>query len=99
MFDLAIVRYFYWFMPILCLIDHRNLVEFSWCVIVFAAQRLSELLQLPMHKNEEQQLEQYLQHKAGTTGPELLVLYYLQRSRIVDAIRLNSALKVFIVTF
>ena len=54
---------------------------------------MDKLLQLPLEEDEEKHLVEYLQTSQEPHSGELLVMYYLQRSRYIEAIRANSKLK------
>ena len=54
---------------------------------------MNQLLKLPLTELEEKWLENYLLSSMESHSEELLVMYYLQRARFVDAIRLNERLK------
>ncbi|CAH1774002.1 unnamed protein product [Owenia fusiformis] len=54
---------------------------------------IDSLLQLPMNDVEERQLIGYLQETKEPNSKEILIMHYLQRSRYVDAIRLNERVK------
>lgn len=53
---------------------------------------MDQLLKLPLTDLEEKWLENYLLTSMESHSEELLVMYYLQRARFVDAIRLNERL-------
>ncbi len=71
-------------------------VSMSWssklCLCV-AARSVDRLLQLPLQDEEERSLVEYLKNTQEANGSELLVLHYLQRSRFIEAIRLNNRIK------
>ncbi|XP_029651707.1 protein ELYS isoform X1 [Octopus sinensis] len=54
---------------------------------------LGQLMKLPLTEAEEKWLENYLMASPELNSKEALVVYYLQRARYVDAIRLNEKLK------
>ncbi|XP_064642421.1 protein ELYS-like isoform X2 [Lineus longissimus] len=54
---------------------------------------VDKLLQLSLDGVEERHLVQYLKESTEPNSLELLVMYYLQRARYVEAIRLNEKLK------
>ncbi|XP_071506406.1 protein ELYS-like [Diadema antillarum] len=54
---------------------------------------MDQLLRLPFDDVEESLLERYLQETTEPNSKELLVMHYLQRTRFVDAIRLNQTLR------
>ena len=58
-----------------------------------AVKTVDRLLQLPMHEEEEQRLVDYLKTTQESNLSELLLLHYLQRSRFIEAVRLNNRLK------
>ena len=60
---------------------------------LFAAHNVDQLLQLPFSADEESQLLTYLSTNHDPVSHELLVMYYLQRSRFIDAIRFNARLR------
>ena len=60
---------------------------------LLSAKMVDALLQLPLSDEEEKHLVEYLKTTHESGAAELLVLYYLQRSRFIEAIRLNSRLK------
>ena len=54
---------------------------------------VDRLLQLPMNEEEEHRLVDYLKTTQESNSSELLLLHYLQRSRFIEAVRLNNRLK------
>nr|XP_054769221.1 protein ELYS-like [Lytechinus pictus] len=54
---------------------------------------MDQLLRLPFDDIEESVLERYLLETTEPNSKELLVMHYLQRTRFVDAVRLNETLK------
>ncbi|XP_041377682.1 protein ELYS-like [Gigantopelta aegis] len=52
---------------------------------------LDQLLQLPLNEVEEHHLVEFLSQ--NTEYQEILVMYYLQRARFIEAIRLNEKLR------
>ena len=54
---------------------------------------MDQLLRLPFDDVEEAVLERYLLESTEPNSRELLVMHYLQRTRFVDAVRLNEKLK------
>lgn len=54
---------------------------------------MDQLLQLPLSRVEEQELEAFLLGSPEPHSAELLVMYYLQKARYVEAIRLNEKIK------
>lgn len=54
---------------------------------------MDQLLRLPFDDVEESVLERYLLETTEPNSKELLVMHYLQRTRFVDAVRLNETLK------
>ncbi|XP_030843104.1 protein ELYS isoform X2 [Strongylocentrotus purpuratus] len=54
---------------------------------------MDQLLRLPFDDIEESVLERYLLETTEPNSKELLVMHYLQRTRFVDAVRLNENLK------
>lgn len=65
----------------------------SFIVWICKAKTVDQLLQLPLTDQEEKHLIEYLSTTTEAYGKELLVMYYLQRARYVEAIRLNEKLK------
>lgn len=62
-------------------------------MISLTAKTVDKLLQLSLDGVEERHLVQYLKESTEPNSLELLVMYYLQRARYVEAIRLNEKLK------
>lgn len=58
------------------------------------ANTIGELLNLPLTNEEENHLVKYLQNSGDVSGKKLVVLYYLQQSRLIDAISTNGIQKV-----
>ncbi|XP_078697453.1 protein ELYS-like [Branchiostoma floridae x Branchiostoma belcheri] len=54
---------------------------------------VDKLLQLPFDDVEQKCLVKYLQESPEPNSAELLLVFYLQRGRFVDAVRLNDLLK------
>ncbi|XP_066297242.1 protein ELYS-like [Branchiostoma lanceolatum] len=54
---------------------------------------VDKLLQLPFDDVEQKSLVKYLQDSPEPNSAELLLVFYLQRGRFVDAVRLNDLLK------
>eukprot|EP00058_Branchiostoma_floridae_P005603 XP_002591091.1 hypothetical protein BRAFLDRAFT_108700 [Branchiostoma floridae] len=54
---------------------------------------VDKLLQLPFDDVEQKSLVKYLQASPEPNSAELLLVFYLQRGRFVDAVRLNDLLK------
>ncbi|XP_039251531.2 uncharacterized protein LOC120328998 isoform X1 [Styela clava] len=52
--------------------------------------QLDQLLKLPFSQSEEDMVIKYLQESNSAEATQILVLYYLQHSRYVDAIKLHS---------
>ena len=67
------------------------LTSILWFVV--AAKMVDQLLQMPLSEEEERHLVEYLKTSRESNSSELLVMYYLQRSRFIEAIRLNNKLK------
>ena len=63
------------------------------CLCASSAKNVDQLLQLPFSDSEEAQLLAYLSTNQDSVSQELLVMYYLQRSRFIEAIRLNKRLR------
>lgn len=57
------------------------------------AKTMDQLLQLPFSEEEERHLVAFLKASTEPQVKELLVLYYLQRARFTEAIRLNTQLQ------
>ena len=57
------------------------------------AKTMDQLLQLPFSEEEEHHLVSFLMESKESHVKELLVLYYLQRARFTEAIRLNAQLR------
>ncbi|RMX53817.1 hypothetical protein pdam_00000467 [Pocillopora damicornis] len=56
-------------------------------------QNMTRLLQLPLEFTEEDFLANFLQEETFPHSKELLVMYYFQKGRYVEGIRLNELLK------
>ena len=56
-------------------------------------KRVDQLLLLPLADDEESALVSQLRARNDTQAQELLVLHFLQRSRVVEASRLNARLR------
>ena len=61
--------------------------------LCMTAKSVDQLLQLPFTEDEEHHLVSYLRTSSELSAQELLVMYYLQRSRFVEAIRLNNKIR------
>lgn len=61
--------------------------------LLFAAKSIGRLLQLPLSLFEEETLLKHLANCSDLISQELLVMYYLQKSRILEAFTLNENLK------
>lgn len=59
-------------------------------LICSIANSMEQLLQLSLTAEEERHLVDFLKNSDSPLMRDLLVLYYLQQSKIVDAIQLNS---------
>ena len=60
---------------------------------VFTVKTIDQLLQYPLQDEEEKLLVKHLSTSHEPNSSELLVMHYLQRSRFIEAIRLNEKLK------
>jgi hypothetical protein len=69
------------------------------CLVCQSANSMEHLLQLSLTAEEERHLVDYLKNGDSPFTRDLLVLYYLQHSKIVDAIRINSYHKMSSVRF
>ncbi len=62
-------------------------------VRIVSAKTVDRLLQLPMQEEEKHRLVDYLKTTQEAHSSELLLLHLLQRSRFIEAVRLNNRLK------
>ena len=60
--------------------------------ILCLAKKLSKLIGLPLTVEEDMALCSYLEENPALTCQELLVMFHVQRSRYVEAIRVNRQL-------
>ena len=75
-----------------CIPNHSYIYEQKKSRLL-TAKTVDQLLQLPFGGEEERHLVEYLKNSSEGRSQELLVMYYLQRAKFVEAIRLNQSLK------
>ncbi len=58
-----------------------------------SVKTIDQLLHMPFSEEEEKHLVSHLKTSEGVKSQELLVLYYLQRARYIEAAQLNNRIR------
>lgn len=66
---------------------------FFFTIACVAVRTVDQLLHLPFTETEEHHLVSYLRDSSEAISQELLVVYFLQRARFIEAVQQNAKLR------